>query len=80
MAPRNPRLRPVPVRDEPEQSIEPGDPADVLDDLADVVDRVDGLRSTLPSTLRKAFDHVVVDLRHHADSVREFYVVAGTRS
>ena len=54
MAPRNPRLRPVPVRDEPEQGIEPGDPADVLDDLADVVDRVDSLRSTLPSTLRKA--------------------------
>lgn len=79
MAPRNPRLRPVAVRDEPEQHIEVDDPSEVFDQLADVVDRVDGLRTTLPPAFRRAFDHVLVEFRNQADALKEVYA-AGAQS
>lgn len=77
MAPR--KLRPVPTHEEDDLPPVEDDPADVLNQLADVVDRVDCLRETLPTSLRRAFDHVVVDLRHGSDAVREFYTAIGER-
>lgn len=79
MAPRNPRLRPVAVRDEHDQRIEDDEPAEVFDMLADAVDRVDGLRATLPPAFRRAFDHVLVEFRNQADALKEVYS-AGVRS
>lgn len=70
MAPR--KLRPVddPPRG-PDTFVELDD--NVLDDLLDVVEQVDSLRGRLDPAMRRAFDHAVVDLRHHADTVRDLF-------
>lgn len=73
MAPR--KLRPV---DPPSDlDLDMPEPDDVLDTLADTVDRVDSLRDHVDPALRRAYDHAVVDLRHHADAVRRLFLRLG---
>ena len=69
MAPR--KLRPVDPPPDLHDLVP--EPEDGLDVLADTVDRVDSLREHVDPALRRAYDHAVVDLRHHADAVRALF-------